>query len=464
MIIYKKLQLGALIWTALVLSFLLTISQITPVQADGTEELGDPIGITIAPGSGIVAAGVGVSDTIPATIALTVPANSEIRQVLLYWSGAMIGDILGSDLITVSGQVIQGNAIGGPSYFYRQQGNQYYFSAFRADITDRNLISPGYNEVTIESQPYTAEKDGAGIMVIYDDGSGNARIQLRDGIDMAYHGFSEPERKLTVPQTFTFPPLNEDRSSRLSLFFGSVSPNEPRSSIFTVTVDSTAVLVERNLLGSNQGAQWDSITLDFDIPAGASSVTVEAVSPPDVEPNGASFSWLVSSFYLLEPIPEVAIRKFTNGADANDPNGSDVPIITPGASITWTYLVTNTGVVTLTRAEVAVTDDQQNITPTLDINSDDGDELLAPGETWLYVATGIALNLSVDAENSTVVEGCIVNGESRPTYRNIGTVTIRNTTASDPSHYCNPPITPRDIDEEQEPTIQRYYMPLIAKE
>ncbi|MBZ2199649.1 DUF7507 domain-containing protein [Occultella gossypii] len=53
------------------------------------------------------------------------------------------------------------------------------------------------------------------------------------------------------------------------------------------------------------------------------------------------------------PEPAVTLQKFTNGADANVPPGPFIPV---GEPITWTYLVTNSGNVTL--SDVAVTDDQ----------------------------------------------------------------------------------------------------------
>ena len=55
------------------------------VFADGTEVLGDP-SITIASGTGVVAAGTGLKAQ-PGTINVSIPAGASIEQVLLYWSG-----------------------------------------------------------------------------------------------------------------------------------------------------------------------------------------------------------------------------------------------------------------------------------------------------------------------------------------------------------------------------------------
>ncbi|MCW1971186.1 MAG: DUF11 domain-containing protein, partial [Anaerolineae bacterium] len=52
-------------------------------------------------------------------------------------------------------------------------------------------------------------------------------------------------------------------------------------------------------------------------------------------------------------LPQLAIVKLTNGVDADNAPG---PLVAAGGAVTWTYLVTNTGNITL--ANVAVMDDQ----------------------------------------------------------------------------------------------------------
>lgn len=426
--------------TVFLLCLVLMVSWSTPVLADGTEVLGPPQRMSLTAGSGMIAAGTGLSTTLPATLNISVPTNSQVRQVLVYWSGGMDGEQLGSNTVQINGQTITGRAIGGPTYFFSRRNGEinYYFSAFRADVTALGLIKPGDNSLSIESQPFDGEKDGIGVMVIYDDGTGNARIQLRDGIDLAYHNFPK-ERQVAVPQTFTFPATTQDRTARMSMFFGSVAPEEPRSSIFTITVDNAAPVVETNLIGSFDGAQWDTVNIDFLIPTGATSVTVEAKSPPNAEPDGASFSWIATGFYLLNPSSEIRLRKYTNGIDADDRNASDVPNIAPGDPVTWTYVVTNTGNITFSRSDVNVTDNQPGISPQLDVSSDNGDGLLSPGEQWTFVATGMAEDLSAPAAGVMVRVGCLRNGVYRPVYRNVGRVTVPNADDENHSYYCNPP-------------------------
>ena len=88
----------------------------------------------------------------------------------------------------------------------------------------------------------------------------------------------------------------------------------------------------------------------------------------------------------------IEIVKLTNGTNNDTPPG---PAIQLGSIVTWTYLVSNPGNVPL--RNVAVTDDQPGVVPqpvlvggfnTGDTNTNN---LLDPGEVWVYTATGIAV-------------------------------------------------------------------------
>ncbi len=114
-----------------------------------------------------------------------------------------------------------------------------------------------------------------------------------------------------------------------------------------------------------------------------------------------------SHYYGSEvPVPAIDIEKATNGQDADEPTG---PILYVGDTVTWTYVVTNTGNVDLT--DVAVTDDILGDICTI------GD--LAAGATDTCEATGIA-ELDQYANLGTVTG-------------NYGTVVV---TDKDPSHYA----------------------------
>ena len=151
-----------------------------------------------------------------------------------------------------------------------------------------------------------------------------------------------------------------------------------------------------------------------------------------------------SSYCNPPPVPNVTIIKYTNGADANDPNAGGVPNISPAGTVTWTYRVTNTGQTSVPRAQVSVTDNTTGVTPTFTSEvSGNGDASFDPGEVWLYTATGTALDLTLPppAGVHTVANSCTAGGSqpARTAYTNVGTVTIPGASATNPSSYCNPP-------------------------
>jgi LruC domain-containing protein len=147
-------------------------------------------------------------------------------------------------------------------------------------------------------------------------------------------------------------------------------------------------------------------------------------------------------FTLLTPA--VSIVKYTNGQVANDPNGGDVPVINPGDPVTWTYEVTNTGEVPIARSNVSVTDDQTGVTPVFDhVKTGNADTIFDPGEVWVYVATGIAVDLNTPPVGVTVVQGVCTHNQTQPprtAYVNQGTASIPGATSTAKSSYCNPPV------------------------
>ncbi|MCW5841207.1 MAG: hypothetical protein KIT77_08145 [Caldilinea sp.] len=151
-------------------------------------------------------------------------------------------------------------------------------------------------------------------------------------------------------------------------------------------------------------------------------------------------------FCIAPQTPDIAIKKYTNGADADNPAAAGVPLIAPGAPVTWTYRLTNNGPVDIPFADISVTDNIAGVNPVFSsvISGDlkgDGNGLLQPNEVWEYVATGTALNLSSPPAGFTPTPNACQQGQTVPgrnAYVNIGTVTIPNTSDTDPSSYCNP--------------------------
>lgn len=265
--------------------------------ADGTEGLGAPIGIDVQAGSGIVASGTGLVSQ-PGFIDINVPGS--VKQVLLFWEGQSVGPI-GDNTITVNGQSIAGTSIGGPTLFFRN----IYSTTFRADITHLNLVSPGANSLTVQGLNFGHANNGAGIMVIFDDGK-PAFIQIRDGNDLAFINLPSPLNS-TNPQTFTFASDTSTRSATLPMFFssveGSVSGGSERPSAIEVTVNGKTTVYD-NLLFSNDGDEWDTIKIPVTIPPGANSLTVQALSKDNLGTGHlpASFAWNAAGLAISENV------------------------------------------------------------------------------------------------------------------------------------------------------------------
>ncbi len=325
-----------------VLTFLCILSLgITSARifADGDETLGTP-SITIASGSGIVASGTGLLVQ-PGIINLDVPSGATITQVLIYWHGDDAGCTT-TDTITVDGNSVTGGIIGSRVTTLGQA------SAFRADITSLGLVSDGTNTLTVDGLDFDIN-NGAGVLVIFDDGSTTATIDIRDGSDFAFALFAPPLQS-TVPQTFAFPSSSLARTANLDMFFASVSGTASgdgfRPSAIEVTVGGTTTVFD-NILDSNDGDEWDTLNLVLDIPANTTSLTVQALSqdndPPSVGPGGeteglvASFYWLTAGLSILEPTSEPGEIGDTVFCDIDDDGVQDPgePGI-PGVTITLT--------------------------------------------------------------------------------------------------------------------------------
>jgi len=257
------------------------------IDKDGTEELGAP-SVSVADGSGFLECGVGMVDTDTGNFDITVPAGATVVQVLLYWEGGTTSDD-GDHTISINGTSVTGTEIGGPTNFFEN----YDFYAYRADITGLDMVVTGLNNFEITDFDFDFsgndldENNGAGILVIYDDGS-EADLSLFDGLDLAFFNFAGVLNS-TVPKTFTFNAEDADRVADLVVFAGSVGENRPNQ--IKVTTSAGDQIFD-NVLGSDEGPLWDSHVIQVNVPGGATELTVELISVPSSTPLGASMAWV----------------------------------------------------------------------------------------------------------------------------------------------------------------------------
>jgi hypothetical protein len=300
------------LWWAVIgcVSLMLFQLNIPFAYADGSETLGPP-SISIGSGTGIAAAGVGLSGTQTGMINIDVPDGATVNQVLLYWEGRHdFSPGEGDDTITVNGTSVTGVLIGGMNLGTAAS------SAYRADITGLGAVSAGTNNLSIGGMNFDDVNNGAGALVIFDAGvTGPAAIDLRDGNDFAFEPYVPPQ-DTTVPQTFFFAASTVERTATLKMFFSSVSGTASsgaaglfRPTAIEVTLGDGTKTTFNNELDSMDGEEWDTISLDIVIPAGETSVTVQALSVDNnaAIPSGttrdivASFHWIAAGLSITPP-------------------------------------------------------------------------------------------------------------------------------------------------------------------
>jgi len=275
--------------------------------ADGTETLGPP-SIAISDGTGIVINGKGLAEG-PGDLTITVPAGVSVNQVLLYWGGEFV-DVDDSE-IEVNGVPVTGTLIGGPTLFF----SNVSVTVYRADITGLGLVGPGPNVLAMSGLNYDADNHGAGAMVIFSaPDATDAAIDIRDGSDLAFTFFAPP-LDTTVPQVYDFAASPDDRTAAFAVFAGSVGgADRPNAIEFTVDGDVTTIV---NPLGSFAGDLWDALVLPVNIPAGATSLTAQALSQSDGSSNlPASFNWIAAT--LAIPGEEFPLACRMTGGGANE--------------------------------------------------------------------------------------------------------------------------------------------------
>lgn len=154
-------------------------------------------------------------------------------------------------------------------------------------------------------------------------------------------------------------------------------------------------------------------------------------------------------FVPLPATAAIALEKSTNGADADGPTDPDVPQISQGDQVTWTYAVTNTGGVNL--VNVVVTDDQLGTVCTLTGGGTTTPGFLAPNDTASCTATGSAVVTAgfpggVYANTGTVTGdpqagGAAVSDTDSSHYQGLGPVTVDIEKATNGNDADTTPVT-----------------------
>ncbi|MGB6120723.1 MAG: hypothetical protein WBG80_02350, partial [Bacteroidota bacterium] len=171
-------------WLPLAAIMLLLVPSSAAV-ADGTETLGPLKGVTLATGTGIVVAGVGLADPEgDKVIRFDIPDDATVKQAFVYWEGQTPEDggldvdfkINGMDINAADpgDASADGNRIGAPILFYsyipsgENELRDIYAVAYRYEITDMGLVVPGENALTIsELDEFGLVTDGIGVLVVF---------------------------------------------------------------------------------------------------------------------------------------------------------------------------------------------------------------------------------------------------------------------------------------------------------
>jgi cysteine-rich repeat protein len=282
-----------------------TVAVPTAVLADGDETIGTP-SIPIASGTNVIFAGTGMVVQ-PGNINFDVPAGVTINQVLLYWQGRGTSDDevtleRTSDNTIVS---VVGTQIGVSDPIPSLS------TAYRADITGLGLVTVGANnDFDLSDLAFGSRTDGAAILVIIDGGVGSFDIDILDGLDFAYINRTG-DAQVTVAQTFSFAAAPALRTADVLLAFGDGTPDRPDE--FELTAGGVTTVFCNEAFGTD-GAEWDTITLPVDVPAGSTSITVELFSRSCAGgvPAGVpdSLSWVVGG---------IAVPTFICGNGVVDP-------------------------------------------------------------------------------------------------------------------------------------------------
>ena len=269
----------------------------TSARGEGDETIGPIKQGFLKTGTHVFARGVGLESQ-PGKIIFDYPENQRIVQVILYWG---LRSSQGDPDIIVNGTKVVGELVGTSTPFPGADTRPY---VFRLDVTDKDWVHSGHNELTIEDLKITDTgfSNGAGIVVIGDDGTAST-FEARDGADFAYWNFTPPV-KTTDRQRFSFPESGNSRNAELILIVADhkgIDQGRMRPSTLEVGVEGTPVQVINNPLMGKDGDSWDTVLVPVVIPPGAKFVEAQLFSDTRTGStlSPSSFYWLFGSLRLI---------------------------------------------------------------------------------------------------------------------------------------------------------------------
>lgn len=268
-----------------------------------------------------------------------------------------------------------------------------------ADTTDENKVAYGSSGSCPNSLDFNVQS-GFGF-----DGSGSQEILPGSIINLGR--FRHHNRPISANSVLTSVKLS------ITLYISGISPNPTFS--YTMNLDETS----NSGSCTNCGGRWQPSCCEYSpcvspcpdrvwwantgstttFTLDGKTYTLEIIGFADCSnPNSAINSFVTQedadSYACLYGritgiTPSIYLKKYTNDIDVASSDASNIPIISKGCPVTWTYKVTNDGNLPLSNL---VLTDNMGANPVRSSGDIDNDNILDLTETWTYSASGIAIN------------------------------------------------------------------------
>jgi hypothetical protein len=273
-------------------------------------------------GLSIAQGGVGLENLGASTFTINVQIGGPVRAAFLYWAGrdfscapdCVVGPAPFKDQeLIFDGQPIQGDVVGS-----EEQGGPRNNLGYVLDVSaavQARYGSPGLYSFGIADGDLANNLDrlnGASLVVVFTDESDPQvyRVQVFDGLDFAFDvdGIVTSEEERTEPVAFGYDAEGAARTGRIFVAVGDPEPDRPDS----IALSDNPTL--ENTLDESAGPEWDADEFDVNVPAGATSTSVQMISgPPGLgelpgEPD--SLLWTMAALRLpVNPACSLAVDK-----------------------------------------------------------------------------------------------------------------------------------------------------------